>query len=53
MEIHPPTHSFAIFKRNVDIELYRSLVDHIDAQDGEVWGSQWGPTRAMIPLLLV
>ncbi|CAO1616823.1 unnamed protein product [Parajaminaea phylloscopi] len=37
MEVHDPQHSFACFKRSVDLDLFKSLVDHLDGgADGSV-----------------
>lgn len=40
--VHDPGHAFAMFKQPVDMDLYKSVVDHQDA------GDRVGPARALL-----
>ncbi|PWN25775.1 hypothetical protein BDZ90DRAFT_261979 [Jaminaea rosea] len=59
-EQHHRSHAFAVFKRSVDLDLFRSLVDHAarleigaEAGDGEAGGGESWPGQAMLPFPLV
>ncbi|CAO1638461.1 unnamed protein product [Sympodiomycopsis kandeliae] len=50
MTVHELNHTFAVFKRHVDLDLFKSLVDHVDDAFAN---TTYGPGRAMVPFLLV
>lgn len=50
-EQHDRSHAFAVFKRAVDLDLFRSLVDHFGLPEGMADGPE--PSHAMLPFPLV
>ena len=45
---HDPSHSFAVFKQPVDLDLFKSCVDHQDAGEGLI-----GASRPMLSFTLL